>query len=262
MTGKRDRVVVIGSGYVARFMLSLASFYLNVFHTSREPHRHLEWVPQNQRLHFDLAGPDTWKNIPSGSDLLWCFPAAPVEAVRRFTTVNGSFGRLVVLGSTSAYDVGSCHEYPPPWIDETAPIDLSNPRVQGEEFLRTERGAVVLRVAGIYGPGRNPCDWINSGRVRLSDKYVNLIHAEDLAEICAAALQCGRAGAAYNVSDGVPRTWREIGRRLCGDLSAQQSEGERLPGKRISTARLCSMLQEAGTLIRHPDLFDSLERSP
>ena len=96
-----------------------------------------------------------------------------------------------MLGSTSAYDTGGSQEYPPPWIDETAPIDYTKPRVQGEEFLRTECGAIVLRVAGIYGPGRHPYDWITSGRVGLSDKYVNLIHVEDLAAICKAALQCG-----------------------------------------------------------------------
>jgi hypothetical protein len=261
MSAKRDIVIVLGSGYVARFMLSLTNFYQKVLHTSREPHEHLTWVSRNQWLHFDLARPDTWENIPAGVDLLWCFPAAPLDAVQRFVTAIRAFGKLVVLGSTSAYDIGSRPEYPPPWIDETAPIDLRKPRVQGEEFLRRECGAVVLRVAGIYGPGRNPCDWINSGRVRLSDKYVNLIHAEDLADICVAALQCGRPGAVYNVSDGVPRTWREIGQRLCGSQGLEESEGEQLPGKRIGTAKLRSMLQEAGIVIRHPDLFGSLEHS-
>jgi dTDP-4-dehydrorhamnose reductase len=183
----------------------------------------------------------------------------PCEASQK---AIGSFGKLVVIGSTSAYDVGRSHEYPPPWIDEHAPIDLSKPRVQGEEFLRNECGAVVLRVAGIYGPGRNPYEWIKSGRVRLSDKYVNLIHAEDLAETCVAALQCGRPGAAYNVSDGVPRTWREIGRQLYGNPPAQEPTGEQRAGKRISTVKLRSMLQEAGTSIRHPDIFRSLERLP
>lgn len=262
MTAKRDIVIVLGSGYVARFMLSLTNFYQNVLHSSRDPHRHLAGIPEKQRLRFDLAQPDTWPDIPSGADLLWCFPAAPLEAVRNFAKARGSFGRVVVLGSTSAYDVGGCHEYPPPWIDETAPIDLSKPRVQGEEFLRNECGAVVLRVAGIYGPGRNPYDWIKSGRVRLSDKYINLIHVADLAEICVTALQCGRPGTTYNVSDGVPRTWREIGRRLSGAQAAQESTGEQLPGKRISTVKLRLMLQESGTSMHHPDLFGSLERLP
>ena len=259
MTTASDTVVVLGSGYVARFLLSLTDCYLNVLHTSRDPQRHLTWVPQQQRLRFDLAQPETWRNVPSGADLLWCFPAVPVESVREFARTMGSGKRLVVLGSTSAYDVGNAHHYPPPWIDETAPIDLRKPRVQGEEFLRNTREAIVLRVAGIYGPGRHPYDWIRSGRVILSDKYVNLVHVEDLATACLAALQHGIPGASYNVSDGIPRTWREIGRRLYGTDVGQQPAGEQPSGKRISTAKLRSMLQEAHLEIRHPDLFVSLD---
>lgn len=259
MTTARDTVVILGSGYVARFSLSLTSCYLNVLHTSRNPQEHLTWVPEQQRLRFDLAEPETWRNVASDADMLWCFPAAPIESVRDFARTMGSRRRLVVLGSTSAYDVGNAHEYPPPWIDETAPIDMRKPRVQGEEFLRNECGAIVLRVAGIYGPGRHPYDWIKNGRVILSNKFVNLIHVEDLATICLAALQYGIPGTAYNVSDGIPRTWREIGRRLYGKDFDQEPGGEQPSGKRINTAKLGSLLQEAHLSIRHPDLFVSLE---
>ena len=244
---------------MARFMLSLTSFYRLVLHTSRDPDHRLRWVPEQQRLRFDLNEPDTWCHIPSDTDLLWCFPAAPLGAVQRFASrINAQSRRLVVLGSTSAYDVGGVEEYPPPWIDETAPIDLEKPRVQGEEFLRRECRAIVLRVAGIYGPGRHPYDWIKTGRVTVSDKYVNLIHAEDLALICGAAFACGTSGAIYNVSDGIPRMWSEIGRELGGP--SQQWRGERqASGKRINTTKLRSLLQEARTSLRHPDLFRSLE---
>ena len=262
MTTACDTIVVLGSGYAARFMLSLTNFYRNVLHTSRNPQHHLTWVPEQQRLRFDLAQPETWRNVPSGADLLWCFPAMPAESVQAFARAMGAARRLVVLGSTSAYDVKNAHDYPPLWIDETAPVDMRKPRVQGEEFLRHTYGAIVLRVAGIYGPGRHPYDWIRSGRVILSDKYVNLVHVEDLATACLAALQQGIPGASYNVSDGIPRTWREIGRRLYGTDVGQKPAGEQPSGKRISTAKLRSMLQEAHLEIRHPDLFVSLEALP
>jgi hypothetical protein len=265
MTFSREVVVVLGSGYVARFMPSLGKFYRRVLYTSRDPNHRLTWALENQRVHFNLAEPETWMNVPSGADLLWCFPAAPPEAVQHFAVSAGSFrtnGSLVVLGSTSAYDVGASTEYPPPWIDETSPVDLTKPRVQGEEFLRKECGAIVLRVAGIYGPGRNPYRWITSGRVSLSDKYVNLIHVEDLAEICVAALSCGAPGAVYNVSDGIPRTWREIGSQLEGYDGGPALSGtqEQQSGKRIRTAKLGVLLRQAGISIRHPDLFRSLQR--
>jgi hypothetical protein len=256
---KRDTVVVLGSGYVARF-LSLTDSYSTVLYTSREPDNHLTWVPLERRLRFNLAEPDTWNNVPPAADVLWCFPAAPIGAVRHFAR-DRSWTRLVVLGSTSSYDVGSSPESPPPWNDETAPVDLDKPRVQGEELLRRDCGAVLLRVAGIYGPGRHPYRWIRSGLVRVSDKYVNLIHVEDLAAICLAALQYGVPGSAYNVSDGIPRTWREIGSRLDGPHRAPAPANEQRPqsGKRIDTAKLRSLLEEARIVIRHPDLFRALE---
>ena len=69
---------------------------------------------------------------------------------------------------------------------QTAPIDLTRPRVQGEELLRNSYGAILFnQSAGNHGPGRNPVEWIRTGRVNRSRKYVNLIHVEDLA--CAAS---------------------------------------------------------------------------
>ena len=111
---------------------------------------------------------------------------------------------------SAVHDVCASPEYPPPSVEETASVDLTKPRVQGEELLRTSYEAIVLRVAGIYGLGRDPAEWIKTGRVKRSQKYVNLIHVEDLALTCLAALAHGEPGNVYNVSDGNPRTWMEI----------------------------------------------------
>jgi len=100
-------------------------------------------------------------------------------------------------------------------------MDRTKPRVQGEKYLRNELCHIVLRVAGIYGPGRNLLDWIRQGRIGSSRKYVNLIHVEDLAAICFAALDRGHPGEAYNVSDGQPHTRNEIW------PTAQQRWGEK-----------------------------------
>ncbi len=252
-------LVILGSGYTARFLWPLvADRSPKVFATSRAPEQHLSHVPPAQRLRFDLSQPDTWGDIPRDADLLWCFPAAPLDLVRQFAaTPTGSPRRLVVLGSTSAYDLGDSQAYPPPWIDETTPIDLSKPRVQGEEYLRREHGAIVLRVAGIYGPGRNPLDWIGTGRVKPSRKYVNLIHVEDLAAICLATLERGTPGEAYNVSDGIQRTWEEIclTAEQRWNVHSLQTVATKDTGKRISNAKLT---QKIGYTIQHPDLLSEL----
>lgn len=253
-------LLLLGSGYTGRFLMAEASRQgRSAVATSRNPDRHLTDLAPAQKLRFDLAQPDTWNHLPVGADIVWCFPATPLEQVQAFADRrNTSSGRLVVLGSTSAYEVGESQEYPPTWIDEAAPIDLTKPRVQGEEFLRKKYGAIVLRVAGIYGPGRNPLNWIKQGRVGPSQKYVNLIQVEDLAAICLAALDRGQAGEVYNVSDGHPHTWNEI----C--VTAQQRWGvpaapareDPSPGKRISNAKLRS---ELNYRFRHSDLYEALD---
>jgi nucleoside-diphosphate-sugar epimerase len=254
-------LVVLGSGYTGRVLHRTGTSQGWTVHaTSRNPPNKLASIPSEQRHRFDLEQPSTWLNIPAGADLIWCFPATPLEQVQAFAkTLGASPRRFVVLGSTSAYAVkNDSKEYPPPWLDESAPIDLNKPRVQGEEYLRKHHGAIVLRVAGIYGPGRNPLDWIRQGRVSPSRKYVNLIHVEDLAAICLVALEHGKPGEAYNVSDGQPYIWSEI----CA--TAQQrwaviagaAKEDHSPGKRISNAKLRSELDYR---FRHSDLHEALD---
>jgi nucleoside-diphosphate-sugar epimerase len=211
-------------------------------------------------MRFDLEQLSTWLNIPVGADLIWCFPATPLEQVQAFArTLTAPPRRIVVLGSTSAYDAPShSTEYPPPWIDESALVNLTKPRVQGEEFLRTNCGAIILRVAGIYGPRRNPIDWIRIGRVSPSRKYVNLIHVEDLATICLAALEHGKPGELYNVSDGQPHTWNDIcvtAQQRWGVTAAAAAKEDLSSGKRISNAKLRA---ELGYVLRYPDLYEAL----
>ena len=253
-------LVVLGSGYTGLALHRVGTSQGRSVHaTSRNPLSNLASIPSEQRLKFDLEDPSTWGNIPAGADLIWCFPATPLEQVQAFARMlDMQARRIVVLGSTSAYEVSDhSTEYPPPWIDESAPIDLTKPRVQGEEFLRTNCGAIVLRVAGIYGSGRNPLDWIRQGRVGPSRKYVNLIHVEDLSTICLLALEKGKPGETYNISDGTPRTWNEIcataQERWGVKVAAEKADPS--PGKQISNAKFRT---ELGYALRHPDLYEAL----
>lgn len=258
-------LVILGAGYTARFVLPLAARrYSHVLATSRDPDSHLSHVLADRRIRFDLEQPDTWDHIPADADLLWCFPAVPLHRVQQLAQIRDlRSNRLVVLGSTSAYTEVHSQEYPPPWIDETAPVAREQPRVGCEEFLRTTCGATILRVAGIYGPGRSPIDWIKTGRVGLSRKYVNLIHVEDLSTACLTALDRGLSGEVYNVSDGTPHTWTEICRRAQDrwDIHATARTHADVPtGKRIANGKLLAMLQSGNQHLRYPDLWSALEQ--
>jgi nucleoside-diphosphate-sugar epimerase len=254
-------LVILGAGYTARFLLPLAlRRYSYVLATSRYPDRHLGHLPPDRRIRFDLMQPLTWPNIPGATDLLWCFPAMPLDLVKQFAMAASlPRRRLVILGSTSAYGTVAASGYPPAWIDETGLIDLTKQRVQGEEFLRVDCGAIVLRVAGIYGPGRNPLDWIKTGRVSPTRKFVNLIHVEDLAALCLISLDQGKQGEVYNVSDGTPRTWKEIcetAQRRWKVALAPIKQPDKNGGKRISISKLSN---DFNYTMKYPDLYEGLE---
>ena len=259
----KSSISILGYGYTGRVLSQLClKDNLPFVATSRYPNANLTQIDPTQRIEFDLVRKDTWGNLPSKRPTIWCFPAMPFDVVqefaRRFLSMDS---QLVVLGSTSAYDIPghSRASDPPPWIDETYPVNTKLPRVRGEEYLRTQFGAIVLRVAGIYGPGRNPLDWIRRGRVTAAKKFVNLIHVEDLAHICLAALERGTSGEIYNVSDGTPRQWSEICREADRrwSIPIQESGNDRRPGKRISNYKL---RMELNYSLRHPDLYKALKK--
>lgn len=250
-------IVLLGAGYTGTFLYTLARQQERlIWASSRQPHENLPFAIPSHRIEFDLARPDTWGNIPDGISLIWCFPAVPTDMVIRFMKQTApQVRRLLVLGSTSAY--ASTHAQAR-LVDETTEVNLTLPRVQSEEFLRQTYGAVILRLAGLYGPGRNVLDWIRRGRITNTDRYVNLIHIEDVAGICLAALERSQDGETYIVSDGIPRRWSDI----CDTAASRWGiptppvSRPKDPGKRLSTKKLQTELHYE---LQHPDLYEALE---
>ncbi len=95
------------------------------------------------------------------------------------------------------------------WTDEsTAPTPVSERaqrRLDAESLLRASRWrAAVLRVPGIYGPGRLPIERLRRAVPVLlpgQDVITNHIHADDLARACVAALFRAAPTRTYNVVD-------------------------------------------------------------
>lgn len=237
-------LIILGTGYVGRALFREATVSGRlVLAASRMPEARLTGITPEQRLRFDLGHPKTWDAILAQADVAWTVPAVPLQAVVAFgEQVVPRLHRLVVLGTTSAYD-GSPQAVRGEPADEAPPVNRAIARVQGEEWLRERYGAILLRVAGIYGPGRNPLDWIHQGRVGYSHRYVNLIHVEDLAAIILCALEDGTPGDTYNASDGTPRRWSEI----MDAAAARWGTAKPLPadptaGKRISNRKLMAEL--------------------
>lgn len=108
------------------------------------------------------------------------------------------------------------------WLDEHSPIQASTARAQrrvdAERQLRRygqRYGAMVsiLRVPGIYGPGRLPLERLRQGQPVVDydpPHYYNRIHVDDLVEGLLAAARHGRANRLYVASDGSPGTQPEF----------------------------------------------------
>jgi nucleoside-diphosphate-sugar epimerase len=124
--------------------------------------------------------------------------------------------RFVLISTTGVY--GDCKGA---WIDETRPLnplaDRAYRRADAEAQVRTfcehhNIPLVILRVAGIYGPGKIPVKRIQSGEpiVRHEDSpFTNRIHAHDLVDICQQALLDKGIAGIYNVTDGHPGSMYE-----------------------------------------------------
>ncbi|GJL68045.1 MAG: NAD(P)-dependent oxidoreductase [Nitrospirales bacterium] len=249
-----DPLVVLGTGYTGRRIYHQArEAGWNVFATSRMPDVHLSDISPAHRIHFDLTQPETWRSIPTPAHLIWCFPATPLPMVQKFFTSRpGESGRILVMGSTSAYGT-NCGA-----VTEQTPVNMDLPRVQGEEYLRTQLGAVVMRLAGLYGPGRHVLDWMRKGRIRNTPKWVNLLHVEDAAGICLRALERAQNGTTYLASDGTPRTWSEIFSIASEKWSMLIPPPTPLReiGKQVSIHKLLTTLHYT---LRFPDLYQALD---
>ncbi|MFZ1535800.1 MAG: SDR family oxidoreductase [Chromatiaceae bacterium] len=186
--------------------------------------------------------------------------------------------RLVYMSTTGVY--GDCGG---DWVDETRPAapvaDRSVRRWDAEETLRAwslESGAdlVILRVAGIYGPGRLPLERIRQGLplAREEDSpWSNRIHADDLVAACVAAMARGESGRVYNLCDGHPSTMTDYFLRVAdaaglprpplltlSEAAAVLSAGMLsylAESRRLSNRRL---REELGLIPRYPDLAAGL----
>lgn len=104
------------------------------------------------------------------------------------------------------------------WVDESVPpaplTERAQRRAWAENHLRewqskTSSRLMILRVPGIYGPGRLPLDKLKAGLPLIRPEeapWTNLIQADDLARVFIACIKRGTAGAVYNVAGGEPVT--------------------------------------------------------
>lgn len=123
--------------------------------------------------------------------------------------------------------------------------------------------AVVLRVAGIYGPGRGfYLRQMLSGQARIEGeggRFVNMIHRDDLVGAIVAALERGQPGQVYNVCDDEPAPLAEVYDWLARELKLppppRGAGGTPGPGRRAATNKRVSnrrLRDELGYQLKYP----------
>jgi nucleoside-diphosphate-sugar epimerase len=173
-------------------------------------------------------------------------PEAGLDGRMEDALRQGPPARLVYLSSTGVYGAARGP------VDEDTPVDPSTStargRIEAEARFRP-LGAMALRVAGIYGPGRGSHTRLLSGTWRVPEGgggRISRVHVEDLVEAIRVVLEKGEAGAVYCVADDRPATQGETASWLCQRLGVPlppsvplASLHESLRGDRaVSNARL------------------------
>ena len=122
--------------------------------------------------------------------------------------------------------------------------------VEGEQLARDLLGAVILRPAGIYGPGRERLiRTVREGRPVEHDRHTNRIHEVDLARAIVALLGTPDPPALLHAVDGAPSTLGEVVKHIARRI------GKPVPPRTVPDPGAGTVLD--GTALR--DLLGHLE---
>lgn len=276
------RVLIIGCGYVGLPLgAELVKLGHDVHGVRKTPggeaemqtvgiHPHVADVTQLETL-VALPGPFDWvvNCVSSGKGGVDVFEQVYVQGTRNLIQwlAGTPLKKLVYTSSTSVYGQtdGSNVKEDSPTVPNSPTSQLL---VETEKlFLDSAQGknfpAIILRVAGIYGPDRGHLFQkylINEARIYgKGDRIINMIHRDDVVAAIIAALKNGRGGQVYNVTDDEPVTHLHFFQWLSQTLGKYppphaseaefQARKRGLTNKKVSNRRL---KMELGVQLRYP----------
>lgn len=225
--GKREGVAVLftfGHGYSAAETAQRGAFP-RAIGTVRTPEKaaRLEAAGVEARLFGPgVADPRIGEDLARASRVLISIP--PTE---EGDSVRAAFGEaiaaspriesIVYLSTIGVYgDAGGG------LVDEDTPPEPESARAWARLSAETQwlalgarsgKRVAVLRLGGIYGPGRNPILQLKAGTARRIVKpgqVFNRIHVADIAQAVLAAFERAPAGRTYNVVDDLPAPPQDV----------------------------------------------------
>ena len=217
---KRPHLVVFGAGYVGAEVARRAlarGWRVSALTRNAAKARVLEEAGV-EAITDDLAGAGWHARLGEGADfVLNCVSSGGsgpegyrhsyVEGMKSVLAwaAKAPVGTIVYTGSTSVYPQGGGVR-----VDEEAAVDEMSVLTETERLLMgSEAGGrrFVLRLAGIYGPGRHYLlDQLRDGSGEVAgygDYRLNLAHRDDIARAVLAAFDAPAAtgGGVFNVAD-------------------------------------------------------------
>ena len=275
------RVLIVGCGYVGLPLgAELVQQGYEVFGLRRSAADDALKAAGIAPLQADITSPETLTGLPGGFDWVvncaasggggaddyrrlylqgtrnlieWLSPSQPKKFIyTSSTSVYGQNDGALVKESSPADPQA-----------ETAKVLVETEKVLLAAAQQEKFPAVILRVAGIYGPDRG--HWFkqylkDEARIEgRGERILNMIHRDDLIGVIIAALKNGRPGEIYNAVDDEPVSQLKFFEWLAAsldkplpptepeDVEANHKRG--VTNKKVSNRRL---KMELGYQFKHP----------
>ena len=212
------RLFILGLGYSARhFVRKHGDSFSHIAGTVRDPAQRNDL--SGLEVHaFSGGAPssDTAQQVREADVLVVSIPPGTTgdPAIAAFGDLLADGRRKVVYLST----IGVYGDHAGGWVDESTPpqatLERTRMRVAAEQAWTevTHGDAAVLRLAGIYGPGRNALATLRAGNARRIIKpgqVFNRIHVDDIARAIMAAIH-RHGGGIWNVCDDEPSPPQDV----------------------------------------------------
>lgn len=132
------------------------------------------------------------------------------HAIQALRDAGSPLEQVLFTSSTAVYG-----ERRGEWVDEDT---TTTPRrfngeilVEAEQIVTELEGGIVLRLSGIYGPGRTRLlRKVWDGEAQATDSWTNRIHVEDCGAALHHLMQLDNPASVYLGSDDAPATTREV----------------------------------------------------
>ncbi|MET0534420.1 MAG: SDR family oxidoreductase [Steroidobacter sp.] len=214
----RPHILIAGCGYVGQRLASRLRDRFEVTALVRTTEKVTVLERQGiKTLSIDLDRPRVGSSIPERLDQEAIVYLTPPPGAGESDLRLDRFLHLTIVPPKAFVYMSTTGVYGDTdggFVDESTPVqprtERARRRVSAEEMTRVwcnERRVrrVVLRVPGIYGPGRLPLDRLQQREPVICPEdagITNRIHVEDLVTACEQAVLNKEARGVYNVTDG------------------------------------------------------------